>query len=140
MPLDSAIPQEVAVIARQTGGRTLGHHSPLWRTLFPSGELRIDGRVPVEKSAQYLTQVRLNPTKELIAAAFSPADGTDPSGFHAVKNHLLSKRYVHAFRCCLYPHANDFTLQPAWAHIPLGTQPEVECARARALHRTAAIK
>ncbi|OJT02887.1 hypothetical protein TRAPUB_6557 [Trametes pubescens] len=91
MPLDSAIPQEVAVIARQTGGRTLGHNSPLWRTLFPSGELRIDGRVPVEKSAQYLTQVRLNPTKELIAAAFSPADGSDPSGFHAVKNHLLSK-------------------------------------------------
>ncbi|KAI0629132.1 hypothetical protein C8Q77DRAFT_307544 [Trametes polyzona] len=91
MPLDSAIPQEVAVVARQAGGRTLGDDSPLWQTLFPSKELRIDGRVPVEKSAQYLTQVRLNPTKELIAAAFAPADGTDPAGFHAVKNHLLSK-------------------------------------------------
>ncbi|KAI0372702.1 hypothetical protein BV20DRAFT_39896 [Pilatotrama ljubarskyi] len=91
MPLDSAIPQEVAVVARQAGGRTLGSDSPLWQALFPSRELRIDGRVPVEKSAQYLTQVRLNPTKELIAAAFSPAEGTDPSGFHAVKSHLLSK-------------------------------------------------
>ncbi|KAI0666802.1 hypothetical protein C8Q78DRAFT_994559 [Trametes maxima] len=90
MPLDSAIPQEVAVIARQAGGRTLGSDSLLWQTLFPSKELRIDGRVPVEKSAQYLTQVRLNPTKELVAAAFSSCDD-DPSGFHAVKNHLLSK-------------------------------------------------
>ncbi|KAI0644219.1 hypothetical protein C8Q79DRAFT_974759 [Trametes meyenii] len=91
MPLDSAIPQEVAVVARQAGGRTLGSDSPLWQTLFPSRELRIDGRVPVEKSAQYITQVRLNPTKELVAAAFSSAQGNDPSGFHAVKNHLLSK-------------------------------------------------
>ncbi|KAI0334554.1 hypothetical protein GY45DRAFT_1269691 [Cubamyces sp. BRFM 1775] len=91
MPLDSAIPQEVAVIARQSGGRTLPTDSPLWQALFPSKELRIDGRVPVEKSAQYLTQVRLNPTKELIAAAFSSAPGIDSSGFHAVKNHLLSK-------------------------------------------------
>ncbi|KAI0820319.1 hypothetical protein BC628DRAFT_1397687 [Trametes gibbosa] len=91
MPLDSAIPQEVAVYARQAGGRTLGDDSPLWKTLFPSVELRIDGRVPVEKSAQYLTQVRLNPTKELIAVAFSPVNGVDPSGFNAVKNHLLSK-------------------------------------------------
>ena len=91
MPLDSAIPQEVAVIARQSGGRTLPIDSPLWQALFPSKELRIDGRVPVEKSAQYLTQVRLNATKELIAAAFSSPPGADSSGFHAVKNHLLSK-------------------------------------------------
>ncbi|OSD02932.1 hypothetical protein PYCCODRAFT_1434818 [Trametes coccinea BRFM310] len=91
MPLDSAIPQEVGIVARQSGGRTLPPDSPLWQTLFPSKELRIDGRVPVEKSAQYLTQVRLNPTKELIAAAFSAAPGQDPTGFHAIKNHLLSK-------------------------------------------------
>ncbi|CDO75985.1 hypothetical protein BN946_scf184548.g2 [Trametes cinnabarina] len=91
MPLDSAIPQEVGVTARQGGGRTLPVDSPLWHTLFPSNELRIDGRVPVEKSAQYLTQVRLNPTKELIAAVFSAAPNSDPSGFHAIKNHLLSK-------------------------------------------------
>ncbi|KAI1793536.1 hypothetical protein LXA43DRAFT_220280 [Ganoderma leucocontextum] len=91
MPLDSTIPQEVAVVARHSGGRTLGSDSPLWQTLFPSKELRIDGRVPVEKSAQYLTQVRLNPSKELIAVAFSPAPGVDAVGFHALKSHLLSK-------------------------------------------------
>ncbi|KAI0741581.1 hypothetical protein C8Q80DRAFT_143618 [Daedaleopsis nitida] len=91
MPLDSAIPQEVAVVARQAGGRTMTKDSPLWRTLFPSMELRIDGRVPVEKSAQYLTQVRLNPSKELVAVAFCPTPGFDSSGFHALKNHLLAK-------------------------------------------------
>ena len=91
MPLDSTIPQEVAVIARQAAGRALGSDSPLWQTLFPSKELRIDGRVPVEKSAQYLTQVRFNPSKELIAVAFSPAPGTENTGFHALKSHLLSK-------------------------------------------------
>ncbi|KAI0708842.1 hypothetical protein C8T65DRAFT_649641 [Cerioporus squamosus] len=91
MPLDSAIPQEVAVVARQSGGRTLGSESLLWQSLFPNKELRIDGRVPVEKSAQYLTQVRLNPSKELIAVAFSPAPGSHPAGFDALKNHLVSK-------------------------------------------------
>ena len=91
MPLDSTIPQEVAVVARQSGGRSLGSDSALWQTLFPSKELRIDGRVPVEKSAHYLTQVRFNPSKELIAVAFSPAPEADAAGFHALKSHLLSK-------------------------------------------------
>ncbi|EJF64119.1 hypothetical protein DICSQDRAFT_100770 [Dichomitus squalens LYAD-421 SS1] len=91
MPLDSTIPQEVAVTARQAGGRILGSDSPLWQTLFPSKELRIDGRVQVEKSAQYLTQVRLNPSKELIAVAFSAAPSMDTTGFNALKSHLVSK-------------------------------------------------
>ena len=91
MPLDSAIPQEVALVARQIGGRILGNNVTLWQMLFPTHELRIDGRVPVEKSAQYLTQVRLNPSKELIASAFSPAPGVDSTGFHGLKHHLLSK-------------------------------------------------
>ena len=85
------MPQEVSVVARQTGGKTLANDSPLWQMLFPAKELRIDGRVPVEKSAQYLTQVRLNPSKELLAVAFSPAPGADSTGFHALKSHLLSK-------------------------------------------------
>ncbi|OCH87397.1 hypothetical protein OBBRIDRAFT_759875 [Obba rivulosa] len=91
MPLDSTLAQEVSLVARQGGGRTLGHDSPLWRTLFPSLQLRIDGRVPVDKSAAYLTQTRLNPTKELIAAAFSPAPGTDSSGFKTLMDYLVSK-------------------------------------------------
>ena len=78
-------------MARQAGGRTVASDSPLWQVLFPTNELRIDGRVPVEKSAQYLTQVRLNPSKELRAAAFSPAPAVDAAGFHALKTHLLSK-------------------------------------------------
>ncbi|KAG9313052.1 hypothetical protein JVU11DRAFT_6492 [Chiua virens] len=77
MPVDTSIPQVAPVVARQVGGRSLGADSPLWRTLFPSDMLRIDGRVPTENSAQFLLQTRLNPQKELIACAFSPegADG-----------------------------------------------------------------
>ncbi|KAJ7898426.1 hypothetical protein B0H13DRAFT_2664550 [Mycena leptocephala] len=48
MPLDSTIPQETPVVARQIGGRTLEFGSLLWKTLFPSELLRIDGRVPVD--------------------------------------------------------------------------------------------
>ncbi|KZT09941.1 uncharacterized protein LAESUDRAFT_694467 [Laetiporus sulphureus 93-53] len=93
MPLDSAIPQNVSLNARQTGGRTLEGDSPLWHTLFPSSELRIDGRVPVDKSAQYLTQMRLNPSKELIAVAFSPEPGPslESPGFNALIDHLIAK-------------------------------------------------
>jgi hypothetical protein len=56
MPLDSTIPQETRVVARQTGGRLIPADSALWRTLFPSELLRIDGRVPVDKSSQFLLQ------------------------------------------------------------------------------------
>ncbi len=121
MPLDSAIPQEVAVVARQAGGRTLGSDSPLWQSLFPNRELRIDGRVPVEKSAQYLTQVRLNPSKELIAVAFSPATGSNPIGFDALKNHLVSKGYVITSLPVAH-HAHIFW-QTTWFDIPVGPQP-----------------
>ncbi|GBE86451.1 Transcription factor bye1 [Sparassis crispa] len=92
MPLDSTMAQEVSVDARQMGGRTLDNPL-LWQTLFPTRELRIDGRVPVEKSAQYLTQMRLNPTKELIAAAFSPVvvPGFESQGFKNLVEHLTTK-------------------------------------------------
>ena len=93
MPLDSAMAQDVSLNARQTGGRSLGGDSPLWQTLFPTKELRIDGRVPVDKSAQYLTQMRLNPTKELMAVAFSPepGTGTESAGFKLLVDHLVAK-------------------------------------------------
>ncbi|PCH44335.1 hypothetical protein WOLCODRAFT_133175 [Wolfiporia cocos MD-104 SS10] len=93
MPLDSAMAQNVSLNARQMGGRILGGDSPLWQTLFPSKELRIDGRVPVEKSAQYLTQMRLNSSKELIAVAFSPepGGGIENIGFKTLADHLLAK-------------------------------------------------
>ncbi|KZT71961.1 hypothetical protein DAEQUDRAFT_80269 [Daedalea quercina L-15889] len=93
MPLDSVMAQNVSLNARQSGGRELGGDSPLWQTLFPSKELRIDGRVPMDKSAQYLMQMRLNPTKELIAVAFSPESGPgiESEGFKLLIDHLIAK-------------------------------------------------
>lgn len=90
MPLDSSIPQETPVLARQMGGRPIEAESPLWKTLFPSDLLRIDGRVPVENSAKFLLQMRMNPTKELVAVAFSPASEGD-SGFKALSDFLIAK-------------------------------------------------
>ena len=85
--------QDFPVNARQMGGRPLASDSPLWQTLFPLQQLRIDGRVPVEKSAQYLTQMRLTPAKELIAVAFGPApgNGVESAGFKALVDYLVSK-------------------------------------------------
>lgn len=91
MPLDSTIPQEVNVTARQIGGRKLEVGSPCWNVLFPAEHLRIDGRVPVDKSAQYLTQMRLNPTKELIAVAFSPISEGSAIAFDTLAKHLIAK-------------------------------------------------
>jgi len=92
MPLDSTIPQETPVVARQVGGRQLGADSLLWKTLFPSDLLRIDGRVPVDKSAQYLLQMRMNSTKELIAVALSPASPSDTSGCKTLSEYLVGKK------------------------------------------------
>ncbi|EPQ56312.1 hypothetical protein GLOTRDRAFT_120866 [Gloeophyllum trabeum ATCC 11539] len=82
MPIDDVVPQNTPVVAYQMGGRSIPSTSPLWRTLFPSSELRIDGRVAVDKSSQFLLQMRMNATKELIAVAFAPIAGTE---------HLLRK-------------------------------------------------
>lgn len=92
MPLDSTIPQETPVVARQVGGRPLVAESLLWRTLFPSGLLRIDGRVPVNNSAQYLLQMRMNSTKELIAVALSPASVADEKGCRTLSDYLVGKK------------------------------------------------
>ena len=94
MPLDSSVPQETFLIARQVGGRHLAPESPLWKTLFPSDLLRIEGRVPIENSTKYLLQMRLNATKELLAAAFSPASESGESDFNLFSNFLISKRCV----------------------------------------------
>ena len=88
------MPQETTLIARQVGGRHLTPESSLWRTLFPSDLLRIEGRVPVDNSSKYLLQMRLNATKELIAAAFSPASEASENNFNIFSNFLISKRCV----------------------------------------------
>ncbi len=94
MPLDSTIPQETPVVARQVGGRTLASESLLWKTLFPSDILRIEGRVPVDKSAEYLLQMRMNASKELISAAFSPATEQDTAPLQVISDFLIGKGYV----------------------------------------------
>ena len=92
MPLDTSIPQETPVVARQVGGRQLGADSFLWKTLFPSQLLRIEGRVPVNNSSNFLLQMRMNSTKELIAVALSPASVSDESGCKILREYLLERR------------------------------------------------
>lgn len=92
MPLDSNSPTEIPVTARQMGGRPLEHDSPLWKTLFPSIQLRIDGRVPIDKSAQFLLQMRMNSSKELIAVAFSEPSEQQKEPFKTLIQYLLAKK------------------------------------------------
>ncbi|KAH9009046.1 hypothetical protein EDB84DRAFT_1584264 [Lactarius hengduanensis] len=91
MPIDSAVPQELRVDARQIGGRGLASDSPLWRTLFPIDHLRIDGRVAVGSSAQYLLASRLNSAKELIAVAWTPTSDADMGVLQTLKTFLINK-------------------------------------------------
>ncbi|PFH51770.1 hypothetical protein AMATHDRAFT_74665 [Amanita thiersii Skay4041] len=88
MPLDASM-QETTVTARQLGGRTIDEK--LWKTLFPTEVLRIDGRVPIDSSCQFLLQTRMNPAKELIAVAFSPSDDDSGQSFKAISDFLIGK-------------------------------------------------
>ncbi|KIK32799.1 hypothetical protein CY34DRAFT_110842 [Suillus luteus UH-Slu-Lm8-n1] len=63
MPLESSTLQEAPVVARRVGGQILGHDSDLWKTLFPSDILRINGRMQMDSQ------------KEPIACAFSTVEG-----------------------------------------------------------------
>ena len=92
MPLDSSVPQETPVVARQVGGRRLEANSTLWRTLFPTELLRIDGRVPVPNSARYLLQMRMNSTKELISVVLTPASTADELGCKMLSDYLIGKK------------------------------------------------
>ncbi|KAI0269042.1 hypothetical protein BGY98DRAFT_1016187, partial [Russula aff. rugulosa BPL654] len=91
MPTDSTVSQELRVIARQIGGRGLAFDSQLWRTLFPLDHLRIDGRVPVGSSAQYLVASRLNSAKELLAVAWTPVSDADMAALKTVSSFLINK-------------------------------------------------
>ena len=86
MPVDSSVSQELRVVARQIGGRSLASDSPLWRTLFPLDHLRIDGRVAVGSSAQYLLASRLNSAKELIAVVWTPVADPDMTALKTLSN------------------------------------------------------
>ncbi|KXN87405.1 Transcription factor bye1 [Leucoagaricus sp. SymC.cos] len=92
MPLDQAAPQSTTVFAKQVGGRSLGYDSLAWKTLFPSQELRIDGRVDIQNSSNFLTQIRMNPTKELIAAAFYPVSEDVKHEFDALNEYFKARK------------------------------------------------
>lgn len=134
MPLDSTIPQEVGVTARQIGGKSLGDQAS-WSILFPVDHLRIDGRVPVDKSGLYLTQMRLNPNKELLAVAFSP-DAESSIAFDTLSRHLIAKGYVPP-RCFMDSVADDLPIfQAAWTYLSMGQSAERSPSRTGALHRS----
>jgi hypothetical protein len=73
------------------GGRHIEHDSLLWKTLFPSVQLRIDGRVPIDKSAQFLLQMRMNSSKELVAVTFFPPSEEQKGPFKSLIEYLLRK-------------------------------------------------
>ncbi|TFK61925.1 hypothetical protein BDN72DRAFT_849198 [Pluteus cervinus] len=89
MPLEPNSPKETTVVARQIAGRSLGHESPLWRTLFPSELVKIDGRVPVADSCKFLLQMSMNASKELLSVAFNPVPGD--TGFKDLSDYLRGK-------------------------------------------------
>jgi hypothetical protein len=118
MPLDSPTLEEAPVVARQVGGRVLGHDSDLWKTLFPSDVLRIDGRVPTESSSHFLLQMRMNSQKELIACAFSAVEGN--SMLQTFSEFFLQKKYVLCFLTCNGNRISDNAFQPSWIGVPVG--------------------
>lgn len=99
------------MVARQVGGRILGHDSDLWKTLFPSDILRIDGRVPTENSSNFLLQMRMNSQKELIACAFSTVEGNPM--LQTFSEFLLNKKYVFYFLTCIVSQISDRQLSSA---------------------------
>lgn len=91
MPLDATNFLAPPVITKQIGGRTLEPFSGLWQTLFPAPQARIDGRVAIDKSTQYLVSMRLNATKELIAVCFTPPSEADTPRFNELVDYLVGK-------------------------------------------------
>jgi hypothetical protein len=46
---------------------------PQWNILLPHDPIAITGRVPVKASLAYLSESRLNPSRALVTAVFTPA-------------------------------------------------------------------
>lgn len=125
IPLDTSLSQAlmhtVSLRARPIGGTPdLPPQDPRWGVLFPTGELRIDGRVPTEKSAAYLTGMRLNAGRDLVAVAFTP-DG-EGDGIDVLANYLINKGYVRG-SSHTFLHADLAFKQSPWSNISLGPTP-----------------
>jgi hypothetical protein len=98
MPVDTMTPDETRVYARQIGGKTIEHDSPLWRTLCPFEQFRIDGRVPVAHSSKYLMESRMAPAKELVAVTFTPESEQALGVLQAISRFLKGKEYAVSYR------------------------------------------
>ncbi len=92
MPLDASVFLTPSVMAAQIGGKSIQSGSHLWKTLFPSVETRIDGRVPVDRSSQYLLTNRLNVAKELIAVCFLPSSESEAAKLGDLIKYLVDKK------------------------------------------------
>lgn len=102
MPVEGSASLAPSVVARQIGGRTLESQSGYWQILFPAPITRIDGRVPVDKSSQYLVATRLNPQKELIAVCFTPAQDDDAAKFNELIEFFVEKKSVYTLSSYVY--------------------------------------
>lgn len=94
MPRENLPPLIPPVTVKQVGGRTLDLDSGLWQVLFPAVTTRIDGRVPVQKSSQYLVSMRLNSAKELIAVCFVPTSNVERQAYDDLIAFLVGKECV----------------------------------------------
>ena len=94
MPVNALSSMSPSVVARQLSGQTIESGSPLWKVLFPSVEAKIDGRVPVDKSSQYLLTTQLNVSKELICVCLEPPPSSDGSQFKELLTFLVTKGCV----------------------------------------------
>ena len=95
MPIDTPVPQETRVSARAIGGRAIPQDSPLWRTLFPSEHLRIDGRVATAQASKYLRDSLVSSAKELVAVTLTAEDENSTAVMQSISNFLLQKEYVY---------------------------------------------
>ncbi|KLO12715.1 hypothetical protein SCHPADRAFT_904862 [Schizopora paradoxa] len=108
MPYDANTVITPSVIAKQVGGRTLASSSSAWKSLFPTSDARIDGRVPVPNSSQYLINMRLNATKELIAVCLRPESEEHVKKFDELSDFLVKKsRHGLIFPWGMHPKPTD---------------------------------
>jgi hypothetical protein len=54
--------------------------TPQWNILLPHDPVAITGRVPVKASLAYLSESRLNPSRELLTVVFSQGTGIGEEG------------------------------------------------------------
>jgi len=91
MPMEPSPPLSCKVFARQVGGTRLGENPATWRLLFTAATIRIDGRVPVPNSTQYLLTMRMTANKELVATALFPQSASDVGAFRQLFEFLYSR-------------------------------------------------